>query len=126
MDLNLLKTFDAVMKSKSVNEAAKVLNITAPAVSHSLNRLREQYNDPIFIRQGRGIVPTNFAMELHSEVQEPLNLLLNGTKARQRFNPEKSQRTFRISSHKDIDLMIVPALSELKNKLRPRYSFKRT
>ncbi len=119
MDLNLLKTFDTVMKSKSVNEAAKALNITAPAVSHSLNRLREQYNDPIFIRQGRGIIPTNFALELHNEIQEPLNFLLNGTKARQIFIPEKSQRTFRISSHKDIDLMIVPELSKLKKHLAP-------
>ncbi|MEF1304760.1 LysR family transcriptional regulator, partial [Vibrio owensii] len=69
MDLNLLKTFDAVMKSKSVNDAATALNITAPAVSHALNKLRDQYQDPLFVRQGRGIVPTNFAIELHAEIK---------------------------------------------------------
>ena len=78
MDLNLLKTFDAVMKSKSVNDAATALNITAPAVSHALNKLRDQYQDPLFVRQGRGIVPTNFAIELHAEIKEPLSLLING------------------------------------------------
>ncbi|GEM81209.1 LysR family transcriptional regulator [Vibrio superstes] len=119
MDLNLLKTFDAVMKSKSVNEAAEILNITAPAVSHALNRLRDQYQDPLFIRQGRGIVPTNFAIELHSEIQEPLSFLLNGSKSRQDFEPSKSQRTFRISSHKDIDLMLVPALTRYKKEVAP-------
>ncbi len=119
MDLNLLKTFDAVMKSKSVNEAAEVLNITAPAVSHALNRLRDEYQDPLFIRQGRGIVPTNFAVELHSEIQEPLSLLLNGSKSRQDFSPELSQRTFRISSHKDIDLIVVPPLVSYKNEFAP-------
>ncbi len=119
MDLNLLKTFDAVIKSKSVNEAAEVLNITAPAVSHALNRLRDEYQDPLFIRQGRGIVPTNFAIELHNEIQEPLSLLLNGSKSRQDFDPELSQRTFRISSHKDIDLIVVPPLVRYKNVHAP-------
>lgn len=119
MDLNLLKTFDAVMKSKSVNDAAEVLNITAPAVSHALNRLRDQYQDPLFIRQGRGIVPTNFAVELHAEIQEPLSLLLNGAKSRQEFEPETSQRTFRISSHKDIDIILVPLLTRYKSKHAP-------
>ncbi|ASI92913.1 LysR substrate-binding domain-containing protein [Vibrio mediterranei] len=119
MDLNLLKTFDAVIKSKSVNEAAEVLNITAPAVSHALNRLRDEYQDPLFIRQGRGIVPTNFAIELHNEIQEPLSLLLNGSKSRQDFEPELSQRTFRISSHKDIDLIVVPPLVRYKNVHAP-------
>ncbi|GEA52259.1 LysR family transcriptional regulator [Vibrio inusitatus NBRC 102082] len=119
MDLNLLKTFDAVMKSKSVNEAAEVLNITAPAVSHALNRLRDQYQDPLFIRQGRGIVPTSFAVELHSEIQEPLSFLLNGSKSRQDFVPSKSQRTFRISSHKDIDVILVPAITRYKKEVAP-------
>ncbi|MCG9625429.1 LysR family transcriptional regulator [Vibrio mediterranei] len=119
MDLNLLKTFDVVMKSKSVSEAAEVLNITAPAVSHALNRLRDQYQDPLFIRQGRGITPTNFALQLHSEIQGPLSFLLNGTSSKQEFNPSKSHRTFRISSHKDFDLMMVPAITKYKQKYAP-------
>lgn len=122
MDLNLLKTFDAVMKSKSVNDAATALNITAPAVSHALNKLRDQYQDPLFVRQGRGIVPTNFAIELHAEIKEPLSLLINGSKSRQEFTPETSQRTFRISSHKDIDLMLVPALAKYKYQHAPLVS----
>jgi len=119
MDLNLLKTFDVVMRTRSVNDAAESLGITAPAVSHALNRLREQYQDPLFIRKGRGIAPTNFAIELHEEIQEPLNLLLNGAKSRQHFNPQASQRTFRISSHKDLDLMLVPPLIDYRDRHAP-------
>lgn len=119
MDLNLLKTLDAVMKARSVNVAAEALGISAPAVSQSLNRLREQYNDPLFIREGRGIAPTNFAIELHAEVQEPLNLLLNGSKSRQHFDPKNSRRTFRISSHKDIDILVVPTLTKYRNEHAP-------
>lgn len=119
MDLNLLKTFDVVMKTRSVNEAADSLGITAPAVSHALNRLREQYQDPLFIRKGRGIAPTNFAIELHEEIQQPLNLLLNGAKSRQHFNSEMSQRTFRISSHKDLDLILLPPLIEYRDQYAP-------
>lgn len=119
MDLNLLKTFDVVMKARSVNVAAEILGISAPAVSQSLNRLREQYNDPLFIREGRGIAPTNFAVELHAEIEEPLSLLINGAKSRQYFNPLTSRRTFRISSHKDIDLLIVPTLTKYRAEFAP-------
>ncbi|RTZ18089.1 LysR family transcriptional regulator [Vibrio aquaticus] len=119
MDLNLLKTFDVVMKTRSVNDAADRLEITAPAVSHALNRLREQYQDPLFIRKGRGIAPTNFAIELHEEIQEPLSLLLNGAKSRQQFSPELSQRTFRLSSHKDLDLILVPPLVQYRDQHAP-------
>ncbi len=119
MDLNLLKTLDAVMKARSVNVAAEALGISAPAVSQSLNRLREQYNDPLFIREGRGIAPTNFAIELHAEVQEPLNLLLNGSKSRQHFDAQNSRRTFRISSHKDIDILVVPTLTKYRTEHAP-------
>jgi len=119
MDLNLLKTFDVVMKTRSVNKTGESLGITAPAVSHALNRLREQYQDPLFIRKGRGIAPTNFAIELHEEIQEPLNLLINGAKSRQHFNPKASQRTFRISSHKDLDLVLVPPLIDYRDQYAP-------
>lgn len=119
MDLNLLRVFDAVMKLGSVNATAEMLDITAPAVSHSLNRLREEYNDPLFIRQGRGIIPTNFAIELYADIQTPLDLLLNSTKSRQVFNPLTSTRSFRLSSHKDIDLLVLPKLLKYKEKHAP-------
>ncbi|MCF7506006.1 MULTISPECIES: LysR family transcriptional regulator [Vibrio] len=119
MDLNLLKTFDAVMKARSVNVAAEALGISAPAVSQSLNRLRDQYKDPLFVREGRGISPTNFAVELHAEVQEPLSLLINGAKSRQHFNALTSRRTFRISSHKDIDILVFPNLTKYRELHAP-------
>ncbi|MUJ28202.1 LysR family transcriptional regulator [Aliivibrio fischeri] len=124
MDLNLLKTFDVVMNTLSVNEAAETLGNTAPAVSHTLNRLRKQYQDPLFVRKGRGIVPTNFAIELHAEIQEPLNRLLNGAKSRQAFEPKTSKRTFRISSHKDLDLMVVPPLIAYRDENAPNVKLK--
>lgn len=123
MDLNLLKTFDAVMKTQSVNEAANFLGITAPAVSHALNRLREQYQDLLFVRKGRGIEPTNFALELHAEIKDALNLLMHSTQSRQDFEPTESQRTFRISSHKDIDLIVLPPLIKHRDQYAPKVNF---
>lgn len=123
MDLNLLKTFDAVMNARSVNVAAEVLGITSPAVSQALNRLREQYGDPLFVRAGRGIRPTNFAVELHAEIQQPLLQLVNGTQSRHLFNPETSQRKFRVSSHKDLDLMLIPSLVKYRQKNAPHTKF---
>ncbi|MDN3612046.1 LysR substrate-binding domain-containing protein [Vibrio ostreicida] len=119
MDLNLLKTFDMVMKTRSVNQAANALGISAPAISQSLNRLRDQYQDPLFIRQGRGITPTTVAIELYAEIQAPLQLLLNGSRSRQLFEPDSSRRTFHLSSHKDLDLMIVPPLVTYRDRYAP-------
>ncbi|MFQ0975532.1 LysR family transcriptional regulator [Vibrio campbellii] len=123
MDLNLLKTFDAVMKTQSVNEAANFLGITAPAVSHALSRLRDQYQDALFIRRGRGIEPTNFALELHAEIKDSLNILMGSAQSRQSFTPTESQRTFRISSHKDIDLMVLPSLIKHRDQHAPMVNF---
>lgn len=58
LDLNLLKTLDALLDERSVTRAAERLALTQPAVSAMLNRLRDSFGDPLFIRTARGITPT--------------------------------------------------------------------
>ena len=55
IDLNLLKVFDALIDEGSVTRAAARLSLTQPAVSGSLTRLREGFNDPLFVRTRREI-----------------------------------------------------------------------
>ncbi|QFI56383.1 LysR family transcriptional regulator [Aeromonas simiae] len=64
LDLNLLKVFSALLDERSVTQAAARLSLTQPAVSGMLTRLRESFDDPLFVRTARGVVPTQRALEL--------------------------------------------------------------
>lgn len=72
-DLNLLVIFECIYQQLSISKAAEMLFITPSAVSQSLQRLRTQLNDPLFIRAGKGITPTTVATNLHHHLAENLN-----------------------------------------------------
>lgn len=74
-DLNLLVIFECIYQHLSISKAAETLFITPSAVSQSLQRLRVQLNDPLFIRAGKGISPTTAAVNLHTHLAENLNQL---------------------------------------------------
>ncbi|MBP6368063.1 MAG: LysR family transcriptional regulator [Nitrosomonas sp.] len=57
LDLNLLIAFDALMTELSVSKAANKLFIGQSAMSHSLNRLRQTFDDPILVRTTGGMKP---------------------------------------------------------------------
>ena len=58
LDLNLLRVFDAILETRSVTVAASTLGLTQSAVSHQLARLRDAFDDPLFVRTTEGTVPT--------------------------------------------------------------------
>ncbi|WP_213732094.1 DNA-binding transcriptional repressor CitR [Citrobacter europaeus] len=74
-DLNLLVIFECIYQHLSISKAAETLYITPSAVSQSLQRLRTQFNDPLFIRSGKGITPTVTGVNLHQHLEQNLNKL---------------------------------------------------
>lgn len=74
-DLNLLVIFECIYQHLSISKAAETLYITPSAVSQSLQRLRTQFNDPLFIRSGKGITPTVTGINLHHHLEQNLNNL---------------------------------------------------
>lgn len=72
-DLNLLVIFECIYQHLSISKAAETLFITPSAVSQSLQRLRNQLNDPLFIRSGKGITPTTVGVNLHKHLEQNLN-----------------------------------------------------
>lgn len=72
-DLNLLVIFECIYQHLSISKAAETLYITPSAVSQSLQRLRTQLNDPLFIRSGKGITPTTVGNNLHFHLEQNLN-----------------------------------------------------
>jgi len=96
LDLNLLRLFDAVYRSRSVGRAAEALGITQPAASHGLTRLRLALGDALFTRAPGGVAPTPRAERLAAAVQSALATLGEALAEPERFDPATSRKTFRI------------------------------
>ena len=63
-ELNLVMIFDAIMTESSITKAAASLNLTQPAVSNAVARMRHIWNDDLFVKDGRNIRPTVRAQNL--------------------------------------------------------------
>jgi len=73
VDLNLLKTFEALHDESSASRAALRLGVTQSAISAALRRLRDVYGDQLFVRTGRGLAPTLRANQLKPVISEALD-----------------------------------------------------
>ena len=96
IDLNLLRLFDAVYRQRSVSRAAESLELTQPAASHGLTRLRLLIKDPLFVRAPGGVRPTPRADRLAQAVRAALGTLEEALNESAEFDPQRSRRTFRI------------------------------
>src|ERR1051325_11064995 len=111
MDLNLLRVFDALMDTGSVTQAAVRLNLSAPATSRALSRLRRAMNDPILVRAGRGLVPTPFAQHSAARVKALL-AAADGLRATSSDrDPSSWQRTFAIRLNDALIPVLAPRLT---------------
>lgn len=95
-DLNLLVCFDALMRERNVSRAAEQLNISQPAMSNSLKRLRGLLDDPLLVRTTGGMEPTERALELEPLIRQSLSLAEAALSPIDDFDPLESQRVFRI------------------------------
>ena len=96
IDLNLLRLFDAVYRAGSVSRAAEQLDLTQPAASQGLTRLRALIHDPLFVRAPGGVRPTPKAQRLADPVRHALVTLEQALGESAGFEPRESRRTFRI------------------------------
>jgi len=119
-DLNLLRVLDALLREHSTVRAGDRLGLSQPAVSAALGRLRHALDDPLFVRQGQGMVPTSFALSLETRLRatlQELEVLLRGPDA---FDPGAAQFDFRISGTDFFSTMLMPALISRIEKRAPR------
>lgn len=110
LDLNLILVFEALLRHESVTRAAAVLNVTQSGVSHSLARLREYFDDPLFTRTSEGVVPTPRALELSNTVLQIASLVREGLMAASTFHPESAVRTFSLCTVDLGEFVVAPML----------------
>lgn len=107
VDLNLLKSLQALLTEQHVGKAAERMNISQSAMSHTLARLRKTFDDPLFIRTSKGLEPTGKALE----VSDKLSILLieiDHLFERSEFNPAKAQHRFCLQTHDFISATHLP------------------
>lgn len=96
MDLNLLVTLQVLLEECNVTRAAERLFITQPAMSRTLSRLRDLFDDPLFTRAARGLIPTPRAEELQRDLPALL-AMVGQLVSRNEFDPATFEYTFRIA-----------------------------
>ena len=97
VDLNLLIVIDALLTEGNVSRTALRLNLTQPAVSNALARLREHYQDELFVAVGRRMVPTELAERLAAPIRHILEQSQGVIQARSGFDPASARRRFYIA-----------------------------
>lgn len=125
MDLNLLVAFDILMTERNVTRAGKVAGITQAAMSNTLRRLRQVFNDPLFIKTGSCMEPTALAIKLAGPIARALERI-EGIFLRESFHPETSDRLFSVAISDCVTAIVVPALLDHLRKFAPTLRLKIT
>ncbi|MBO0208312.1 LysR family transcriptional regulator CalR [Vibrio sp. Vb0877] len=118
VDLNLLTVFDAVMQEQNITRAAHNLGMSQPAVSNAVARLKVMFNDELFMRQGRGIQPTQRARQLFGPIRQALQLIRNELPSSV-FQPESSTRLFKLAICSPCDMRFAPKIMAKVNQQAP-------
>src|SRR6202012_5262540 len=96
IDLNLLVVFQAIYRARNTTRAAEHLHLTQPAVSNALRRLRELFDDTLFVKTADGMQPTPRADGIAALLDEGFASLRLAIQAGQAFDPKTSRRTFQL------------------------------
>jgi len=116
VDLNLLVYLDVLLRERNVTQAANQLNLSQPAMSNGLRRLRELFGDPLLVRTSDGMTPTERALELEPLVREILSRVDLALQPTADFDPAGAKRIFRIMASDYAESTLLPAVLA---KLRP-------
>ncbi|WP_287029350.1 LysR family transcriptional regulator [Pseudomonas sp. UBA6310] len=120
VDLNLFIVFDAIYSEANLTRAGQIVGITQPAVSNALARLRETFNDPLFVRTAQGMVPTPMAQNIIGPVRNALQLLRVSVQESRIFNPQQANKTYRVSMTDLTEAVLLPPLFQRLRRLAPQ------
>jgi DNA-binding transcriptional LysR family regulator len=110
VDLNLLVYLDVLLRECNVTRAAEELGISQPAMSNSLRRLRDLFDDPLLVRTSDGMTPTARALELQPLVRNVLAAAEIAVLPKTIFDAASSDRIFRIMASDYTEVTLLPQL----------------
>lgn len=118
IDLNLLNSLQVLLEEQNVSRAAERLFITQPAMSKTLSRLRDLFDDPLFTRSSHGMQPTPKALELATDlagILQEITGLVSGT----RFDPATYSGEVTLALSEYIGVTLLPVLTHRLQSLAP-------
>ncbi len=124
INLNLLKVFVVLMREQHVSATAECLHLTQPAISNSLQQLRELFQDELLIRGPKKMVPTQKALQLAPQVEQALRHLETSLFYSDAFDYQTSTRTFHIGMSDYTACVLLPKMYQAIAEIAPNVSFK--
>ena len=109
LDLNLIHPLHALLEECHVTRAAKRSFLSQPAMSRSLERLREMFGDPLLVGSGRGYERTARGERVLRDL-ESLMPRLEGMVRGEKFDPARSEEIFRVAMSDHASMIVLPAL----------------
>lgn len=122
LDLNLFVVLDAIYRERSVTKVAAQLSLTQPAVSNALGRLRQTFDDPLFVRTPEGMKPTPVADSVINDVRQALTLLGRSVDTLAQFDPKTSDKVFNLGMNDLAESLLLPKLRALLKEQAPGVS----
>ncbi len=118
-DLNLLVAFKFLMEERSVSRAAERLFISQSAMSHVLQRLRRQLDDPVLVKTAAGMTPTPRAQALWEPIKAVLRDVERLVRTPEEFSPDSSQKRFVIAASDYVEFTLLPPFIAELNRRAP-------
>jgi len=119
LDIKQLRVFQALIKEQSASKAANHVGLTQQAVSEQLKKLRDVFNDRLFLRKTNGFIPTPFAQELSLEV-DALLIGFEALLSPKVFEPHTVEGTFVIAATDYAQQVVLPSLISTLRTLSPK------
>ncbi|TAJ68571.1 MAG: LysR family transcriptional regulator [Phenylobacterium sp.] len=123
LDGGLLLVFRELLRSGRASVAAERLGLSQPAISHALGRLRDLFEDPLFVRRPHGFEPTRRAIELGPRIEALIALAGDALTPDSRFDPASSKRMFRLSAPEFVTALIGGQLVNRLKAVAPGVTF---
>jgi LysR family nod box-dependent transcriptional activator len=122
IDLNLLVALDALLTERNVTRAGERLCVSQSAMSGTLGRLRQLFDDELLVRVGRNLELTAYAEEIAGPVRQCLQQLEDLLNAKRAFEPQSESRVFRIAATDYAVLLMLAPLVKKLEALAPHMS----
>jgi DNA-binding transcriptional LysR family regulator len=119
LDLNLFRVLEAIHTQGGISGAARSLHVSQPAVSHALRRLRDAFDDHLFVRQGNRMQPTELTRRILPDVQAHLRGLGGLLHSTQVFEPATLEMTFSVGVRDVLEAITFPSLMQQLSQTAP-------
>lgn len=119
VDLHLLRVLIALHSVRRVGAVAKNMHMSQPAVSQALLKLRQAFNDPLFVKTQGGMKPTTVATGIVESVKDAVQLIELQVRSNIAFDPSHTRRTFTLALSDIGEPLILPKLAERIRTLAP-------